>query len=139
LFGPNKEPYEVFAGKNGNIPKKYKTGILKRVKRGAYSLILDEENVIDNIIEYEVDEEEAMTRMISTSLRHGADISFIVHQLEKTKGELTSFSKSVARTLKKYINDGEKVTGEECEQCQGKLIRQDGCKICMACGWTACS
>ena len=138
LYGCGKEPYEVFAGKNGTIPKKFKTGILKRVKRGAYSLILDDDHIINNIIEYEADEEEAMTRMISTNLRHGADISFIVHQLEKTKGELTSFSKSVARTLKKYIDDGQKVTGEECAECRGPLIRQDGCKICAACGWTAC-
>ncbi|HUW43662.1 MAG TPA: HNH endonuclease, partial [Bacillota bacterium] len=100
LFGENNDPYEVFAGKNGNISKKYKNAILRKAKRGQYKLILDEENNVENIIDFEDAEEEAMTRMISTSLRHGADISFIVHQLEKTKGDLTCFAKSVARTLK---------------------------------------
>ncbi len=133
------EPYEIFAGKNGQIPKTIKQGIIKKVKRGKYQIIFGNNKTIDSIIDLETSEEEAMTRMISTALRHGADISFIVHQLEKTKGDLTSFSKSVARTLKKYIQDGTNVTGEECENCGGKLMRQDGCITCPGCGWSRCS
>jgi hypothetical protein len=82
---------------------------------------------------------DALCRMISTSLRHGSDISFVVHQLEKTKGDLLSFAKVLARGLKKYIKDGTKVHGEECPSCGGHNVeRGDGCVICRDCGWTKC-
>jgi len=86
IFGNNKDPYEVFAGKNGAIPLKAKKGIIKKIKRSVYNLIFEDKSVIESIIQYENPEEEVLTRMISTALRHGTDIEFIVHQLEKTKG-----------------------------------------------------
>jgi len=136
----DNEPYEVFAGKNGQVSKSIKSGIIRKAKRGCYQLLsADNQVILESIIDLETPEEEAMTRIISTALRHGADISFIVHQLEKTKGELTSFAKSVARTLKKYVKDGTKVSGEECEKCGDKLIRQDGCILCKSCGFSKCS
>jgi len=134
----NKDPYEVFAGANGLISRTDKKGQIVKVKRGCYRLETESNKNIESIIDYETDEEEAMTRMISCGLRHGADIAFIVHQLEKTKGDLFSFAKSVARTLKKYIPEGTVVTGELCESCGGQLIRESGCRICRSCGWTAC-
>ena len=36
--------------------------------------------------------------MISTSLRHGADIEFIVSQLIKSEGTINSFAKAIGRT-----------------------------------------
>jgi len=132
------DPYEVFAGKNGKIPKAVKTGVIKKVKRGLYRAELEKDHVIESIVDIENEEEEAMTRMISTALRHGADISFIVHQLEKTKGDMYCFAKSIARTLKKYIPDGTTVTGEACGECGNQLVRECGCKICKNCGYSAC-
>ena len=67
------------------------------------------------------------------------DISYVVHQLEKTEGPMICFSKVLARTLKKYIKDGTSVTGEECPDCNGKLVRQEGCCVCPVCGFSKCS
>jgi len=86
--------------------------------------------------------EEAMTRLLSTSLRHGTNSSFIVEQLDSAKGgDLLSFEKAIARVLKKYITDGTKVHGEDCLNCDsvGSLIRQEGCVMCQNCGWSRCS
>ena len=98
---------------------------------------------ISNLNDKENGDEAALTRMISTALRHGADISFVVQQLEKVKGDMFVFSKAVARTLKKYIPDGTEVTGETCSNCSTKdknaLVRQEGCVTCKACGWSKCS
>ena len=136
----NGEPYEVFAGNNGQVPRSVKKGEINKVKRGHYEINFENGSKIESVIDIERDEEEAMTRMISTSLRHGADISFVVHQLEKTKGELTGFSKSVARSLKKYIIDGTKVTGESCPSCNSEnLERSGGCPVCKDCGFTRCN
>jgi ribonucleoside-diphosphate reductase alpha chain len=84
------------------------------------------------------DEEEALTRVISWGLRHGGGIKFVTEQLNKTKGDMTSFSKSIARTLKKYIKNGEKV-GTVCPVCgSDNVVYKDGCEICLACGNEKC-
>lgn len=132
------EPYEVFAGKNGFIPKSTKVAEVKKVARGKYSAILDNGQAIDSITDHISDEEEAITRMTSASLRHGVDIAYVVHQLEKTKGDLQGFSKAMARALKKHVKDGTKVTGEECEICKSDLSREEGCIVCRNCGWAKC-
>lgn len=141
----NNEPYEVFCYLNDDgegdviVPKSIKHGELIKESRGRYKLknsdrgyscVLNSDKADDSV--------EALTRMISTALRHGSNISFIVHQLEKTKGDLTSFAKVLARTLKKYIKDGEEVHGENCSECGGKLVRQNGCITCQSCGWSKC-
>ena len=136
------DPYEVFAGKNGFIDKKVKTGIIIRKKRpkGMYTAVLEDDSEISPINATCSEEEDALTRMTSTSLRHGADIHHVVQQLEKVKGDMTSFAKSMARALKKYIPDGKKEQGE-CPECnaQDALIRQEGCITCTQCGYSKCT
>lgn len=139
----NGEPYEVFAGLNTEDGKllikcKETKGLLKKLNRGKY--VFQAGNESFNLINISNHENgDALCRMVSTSLRHGADISFVVHQLEKTKGDLVSLSKVLARTLKKYIKDGTKVHGEECPSCTSSQIeRNDGCVICKSCGWSKC-
>ena len=74
--------------------------------------------------------------MVSTSLRHGASIKFVTEQLQKTKCDLTSFTKCVARALKKYIKDGDN-SSEKCE-CGNQLVYQEGCLTCKSCGYSKC-
>ena len=64
---------------------------------------------------------------------------FVVQQLEKTKGDLQSFSKAIARVLKKYIEEGSEIVGDECKKCGGKLVRIGGCQTCISCGDSKCS
>jgi len=143
-----KDPYEIFVNSNHDdegeivIPKNIKDGIIRKESRGEYILKTD---IKKTKKEYQItnsnsDENmDAITRIVSTCLRHGADISFIVHQLEKTKGDMQTFSKVLARVLKKYIEDGSSVSGEECPQCgNNHLIRQGGCITCGNCSWTKC-
>ena len=136
------EPYEVFTGVNAAdsgrvVSRVVKSGKLIKKARGRYVLVTDsgEVSLTNGHSDPSAD---AITRLISTSLRHGADISFVVHQLEKTKGDLTSFAKVLARTLKKYIADGSEVHGENCSECGGKLVRQEGCLLCPSCGYSKC-
>ena len=83
-------------------------------------------------------EEDALTRMTSLSLRHGADIHMVVQQLERVKGDMHCFAKSMARALKKYIPDGAKEEGS-CPECEeSNLMRQEGCIQCANCGWSRC-
>jgi len=139
LYG---EPYEVFAGTGKEIRKSLKEGLVKKIRRGIYSLcdITDDKNILyESISEHATEDQEAITRLASTSLRHGADVHFVVQQLEKTKGDLQSFSKAIARVLKRYIEEGSEITGDECGECKGKLIRTGGCQVCSSCGWSRCN
>jgi ribonucleoside-diphosphate reductase alpha chain len=134
------EPYEVFAGKNGFIDKKVKTGIVLKLGRpkGVYKAILEDGLELSPINATCSAEEDALTRMTSLSLRHGADIHTVVQQLEKVKGDMTCFAKSMARALKKYIPDGTEEEGA-CPECNSDgLIRQEGCVTCTQCGWSKC-
>lgn len=131
-------PYEIFAGKNGCVNKNVKTGTIIKKYRKQYKAVFNDESELAPLSVFATDEEEVVTRLISTALRHGSSIQFLVHQLEKTKGGLDSFAKSIIRALKKYIPDGDEVSGEECEECGAKLIREEGCRKCASCGWSKC-
>lgn len=138
------EPYEIFISRNCDsdgeplISRSITSGNLSKQKRGHYNL-LNGDNSVLQIVSINCEEhEEALARLVSTSLRHGADINFVVHQLEKTRGDMQSFSKAMARTLKKYIKDGTEVKGEQCQTCSSRLVRIEGCVTCQSCGWSKC-
>jgi ribonucleoside-diphosphate reductase alpha chain len=135
----NNDPYEIFVFENGHLDKKYNKAKLIKMSRGHYNLILDDK-IVENIMNDQTEEEEMITRLASTALRHGADIAFLVHQLEKVKGSnIGSFTKVMARILKKYIKDGTKVSGEICSSCgSSNIIRKEGCMLCVDCGNSKC-
>lgn len=132
------KPYEVFAGKNGWINKKVTEGHIVRARKGLYRVELTDDT---EILPQDLcsDEEEAVTRLTSTLLRTGADMNIVVTQLEKVKGEMLGFARSIARALKKYIPDGTEVAGELCDECGANLVRQEGCLSCSSCGWSKCA
>ena len=155
IVGKMKEKTsEVFASMNHIsdenddllISKSFVSGTLTKESRGHYRADLNDSSGnlmrIKKIGDKLTEEEAALTRIISTALRHGADVQFIVHQLEKVEGSMHGFSKSIARALKKYIPDGAEVSGETCSNCKTQdkcaLVRQEGCIICKSCGWSKC-
>lgn len=142
LYGDKKDPYEVFAFKKKeiNLSGNIKNGYLSKVKSGRYDLDINGVIIEDVKKHFETREEEALTRMISTALRHGADINFIYEQLQKSEGTIVSFSKAIARTLKKYLKD-DGFAALDCESCgsKGTLVMQEGCYVCKSCGFSKCS
>ena len=65
-------------------------------------------------------------------------LKFILDVLNKSEGGITHFSKVIARTLKKYIPDGE--DAGKCQQCGSKLVYFEGCMKCsnLECGFSKC-
>lgn len=133
------EPYEVFATEGKYDIDGNKTGEITKLKRGHYMVKMhDGEIIVANTDNALSEDEEVITRLVSSNLRHGADVSFIVQQIEKSRG-MGSFGKSIARALKGYIKNGVKVHGEVCESCGSEnLQRVEGCKTCMQCGVSKC-
>lgn len=134
-----KDPYEVFAMKQSllRVPAHIEKGKLIKEKSGLYNLETSDGWLLRDIRNFfESDEQEALTRMISTALRHGADIEFIVSQLIKSEGNITSFSKAIGRTLKNYITE---IKTMKCSSCSsGNIVMQEGCFVCRDCGGSKC-
>jgi len=109
---------------------------------------------------------EAISRLTSLALRSGIDIDSIVKQLRGIRcpsiawehgHAVLSCSDAIASVLEKYIREkaetNQKATNlnttsqnpemvkswaGQCPDCGGPLIYQEGCNICLACGFTKC-
>ena len=145
-------PYEVIGGLSEyvEIPKKYQTGIIRRRPRKSvaskYDLIVgtngDEFLIKDVVKVFDNPNHSAFTRTISLALRHGVPVQYMVEQLHKDKdADLFSFSKVIARCLKKYITDGTKAGNGVFEKacCENQnIVYQEGCATCLNCGMAKC-
>lgn len=134
--------YEIFGGlipENLSFKFSHKHGKMTKVTQGHYTLEIGEDIVVNNFGEIFTAEEQMLFRMISTSLRHGIPVKFIVQQMSKSADDMSSLTSVVGRVLKKYIQDGEVANGAICPSCGSKeLIYGDGCVSCL-CGWSRCS
>jgi len=109
---------------------------------------------------------EAISRLTSLALRSGIDIDSIVKQLRGIRcpsiawehgHAILSCSDAIASVVEKYSREktetSEKATNPnassqnsqmvkswagQCPDCGGPLIYQEGCNICLACGFTKC-
>ena len=107
-------------------------------EEGEETTIRDIATVFDN------PNHSAFTRTISLALRHGAPVNYVCEQLQKDRdADLFSFSKVIARCLKKYIADGTKPGNgaidcncESRDQCN--IVYQEGCVTCLTCGFGKC-
>lgn len=128
------KPYEVFFDETEN--KISGRGIIFKKARGNY--FFKKDDITTDITSNMTDEQVAISRLVSTSLRHGTNISFLVEQLLKCEGDMFSFTKSLARVLKKYIPEGTKST-ITCQDCgSDDVIFEEGCSKCRSCGSSKC-
>jgi ribonucleoside-diphosphate reductase alpha chain len=122
------KPYELMGGRSDliEIPRSRVTGFLVKhrfkTKNSVYDLRIgtngDTVIVKDLVKTFDNPNHSAFTRMISLGLRHGANIQYVVEQLQKDKdSDMFSFSRCIARILKNYIPDGQEATEKTCPEC----------------------
>ena len=116
-------------------------GVLWKKSKRGYNLVLEDGTVVRDIQNFfKSDEQESITRLISTSLRHGTPISFMVSQMRKSGGTIVSFTKALARVLSKFVKVSEQGEQEKCPECgSDKYYFVEGCNKCSDCGYGACS
>jgi len=141
------KPYEIMGGVSEfvDIPKKYSTGKMEKkvykTKPSRYDLHIGEDVIPDITKIFKNSNNEVLTRMVSLALRHGTKVNLLINQLQKdSDSDFFTFSKGLARALKKYSDGGEKIkTDKTCPQCgQEGLINQSGCIDCEVCGYSKC-
>lgn len=140
----NDKPFEIFCGSLEDIylPQKCNEGFLIKQGNGKYSLqvkIRNSDVLYDDIAGVLMsDNEKALTRLLSLNLRHGVYIQFIVDQLKKSKGGITSFSTAISRVLGKYMVDYV-MKDNKCPMCgKSSLSFEEGCIKCLECEYSRC-
>jgi ribonucleoside-diphosphate reductase alpha chain len=132
----NNKPYEVFAGQvdEVNISKHVTSGTIEKIGSNHYSFIYEGEVLIKNIIKtFDNTSHDDFARVLSLSLITGANIRHAIDQLKKSKGDITTFSKVIARALQKYL---EGQHAGLCPECSSKLVYKNNCVECAGnCGW----
>ena len=150
------KPYEVFGGAAGNLklPEDNYTGTITKItedNKTRYELSTTSTAVDNYVLEdhiftvpditntFKNQDYGSLTRMVSTSLRHGVPINFIVEQLQKDpNSDLYAFNRVLARVLKTYIPEGLAIS-KICSECQQPgLVYQEGCMTCTNCGYAKC-
>ncbi len=144
------KPYEVMGGLANliEIPRGKAEGVLVKHPRKSMNSIYDlqvgtngDTIIIKDLVKaFDNPNHSAFTRMISLGLRHGANIQYVVEQLQKDRdSDMFSFAKCVARVLKNYIPDGQTATEKTCGECGTEgLVYVEGCVTCKNCGFAKC-
>lgn len=144
----NDIPFEVFAlpADKFKVKTGYSEGTLRKTKSKVYNLIIEngEQTEYENIAQHMSHQQENVTRLVSLSLRHGANPKHVVEQLDKADGPITAFFKAISRTLKKnYVSaeDQQKMVMKNCPEdgSQCNIVLQEGCATCLQCGNSKCS
>ena len=150
----NGKPYEIFTGPKDidvfPIPSFVKNGIVIKVpipgEKARYDFKYVDSygytNILGGLSRVFDKEYWNYGRLISGYLRSGIPIEQvvkIVDGLTFTNVGLNNWKSGVIRSLKQFIPDGTKVSGEICENCGGSnIVYEGGCKTCHDCGSSKC-
>jgi len=144
------KPYEVMGGLSNliEIPRAKAKGTLVKHPRKTMNAVYDlqigtngDTVIVKDLVKaFDNPNHSAFTRMISLALRTGANIQYVVEQLQKDRdADLFSFAKGVSRVLKGYIINGANASEKVCSECKAEgLVYVEGCITCKACGYAKC-
>ncbi|HNY23727.1 MAG TPA: ribonucleoside-diphosphate reductase, adenosylcobalamin-dependent, partial [Bacteroidales bacterium] len=147
-------PYEIFTGKldedTRTIPKSITMGQVIKVveeKGSRYDFKYIDKygypNTVGGISHMFNQAYWNYAKLISGVLRNGLPVEEVVHlvsSLELDSQTINNWKSGVERALKRYIPNGTKdSSGAHCEKCGSEnLVYQEGCLLCMSCGFSKC-
>lgn len=152
----NGVPYEIFTGivdeDSRSIPRSVEKGFIVKekdvntgVSRYDFQFIdkYGYTNIVGGISHMFNKEYWNYAKLISGVLRHGmpiVDVINLINGLQLDSETINTWKNGVERSLKRYIPDGTKDdTGKRCTKCNSNnLVYQEGCLVCMNCGYSKC-
>ena len=152
----NGVPYEIFTGivdeDSRSIPRSVEKGFIVKekdvntgVSRYDFQFIdkYGYTNIVGGISHMFNKEYWNYAKLISGVLRHGmpiVDVINLINGLQLDSETINTWKNGVERSLKRYIPDGTKDdTGKKCTKCNSNnLVYQEGCLVCMNCGYSKC-
>lgn len=151
----NGAPYEIFTGlieeDSRTIPKSISMGYIVKERDDDGNSRYDFQyvdrygykNTVGGISHMFNKEFWNYAKLISGVLRNGmpiVDVVNLVRGLQLDSEAINTWKNGVERALKRYIPDGTKdESGRKCEKCDShELVYQEGCLVCMACGYSKC-
>jgi len=150
------KPYEIFTGKAEdafNLPSYVEKGFVIKNKNGDDKSRYDFEyndkdgykTTIQGLSRSFNKEYWNYAKLISGVLRHEMPIHLVIdliNNLNLYDEHINTWKNGVARSLKKYIPDGEgMLEDKKCSQCGDPdgLVYEEGCLKCKSCGYSKCS
>lgn len=122
------------------IPKHVKEGTLRKIAKATFEFASKDGKFHYKIVKTNESSDKAtltaLARLVALNLQSGVSLKEIIHQLSKTEGDFTSIVKAINKVLLQCA--GKLDLGETCPVCGGKVLREEGCKKCYSCGWSAC-
>lgn len=122
------------------IPKHVKEGTLRKIAKATFEFTSKDDKFHYKIVKTNESSDKAtltaLARLVALNLQSGVSLKEIIHQLSKTEGDFTSIVKAINKVLLQCA--GKLDLGETCPVCGGKVLREEGCKKCPSCGWSAC-
>lgn len=151
----NGAPYEIFTGilddESRAIPRSISLGNIVKEKDEEGNTRYDFQyvdkygytSVVGGISHMFNKEFWNYAKLISGVLRNGmpiVDVVNLVKGLQLDSEAINTWKNGVERALKRYIPDGTKdESGRKCEKCgSNELVYQEGCLVCMSCGYSKC-
>ena len=150
------EPYEIFTGlvdeDTRSIPRGIDKGWIVKEKdintgKSRYDFHFQDKfgypSVVGGISHMFNKEFWNYAKLISGVLRNGmpiVDVVNLVQGLELDSESINTWKNGVERALKRYIPDGTKdESGKKCKHCgSSNLVYQEGCLVCLDCGFSKC-
>ena len=149
-------PYEIFTGMvdedTRDIPRSIEKGWIVKERdintgKSRYDFHYEDKygypGVVGGISHMFNKEYWNYAKLISGVLRNGmpiVDVLNLVQGLELDSESINTWKNGVERALKRYIPDGTRdESGKKCGKCGGaNLIYQEGCLVCLDCGYSKC-
>lgn len=150
------KPYEIFTGKaeeSFNLPSSVERGTIIKNSNGDQTKsrydfeFVDKDGyktTIQGLSRSFKKEYWNYAKLISGVLRHEMPITQVIdliNNLNLNDEYINTWKNGVARSLKKYIADGEAVGDKKCPSCGDPegLVFEEGCLKCKSCGYSKCS
>ncbi len=78
-------------------------------------------------------------RLVSLALRFNVPMNEIIKQLDRSSGHMLDLPAQLSKLFKSFMAGTQHGFASTCPECSGKLVFEEGCETCRACGYSKCS